>query len=339
MPVVHRDTYEYFDQANAILSGGYINFFPNGYPFLIALIKSLFGTNVNSILLTINILLSTSIIYFIYDISKRVFKIALMALIAALAISVFPNQVNYVRWIITEVPATFFLVGSYFFWLRKKPVLAGTFLGAATIIRTEVLFVFILIIIISLIVERKLELKFILSGLAPILFVGSYCYLKTGNFSLAGHGKTNVLISVTAAGSDIDWEIADKHPEVNTSKKAINLYINNIKENPIEYFKRRILNFWELWGFYPSSAGENRGVLSRVIMGAENFFLLVFGLVGWWKSRKKYIVNLLVVPFFVITCLHVALFSMPRYTYLAEPFLIILAINFLVEKGLRILRN
>ena len=44
LPHYHTDSQDYFLQADAILRGGYTNFFPNGYPFLVALVKTCFGT-------------------------------------------------------------------------------------------------------------------------------------------------------------------------------------------------------------------------------------------------------------------------------------------------------
>ena len=57
LPHIHKDTYEYYKQADTILSGGYTNFFPNGYPFIIALAKLLSASNYNLLLLWLNILL------------------------------------------------------------------------------------------------------------------------------------------------------------------------------------------------------------------------------------------------------------------------------------------
>ena len=39
LPNIHTDSIDYFQQADTLLKGGYTNFFPNGYPFIVALVK------------------------------------------------------------------------------------------------------------------------------------------------------------------------------------------------------------------------------------------------------------------------------------------------------------
>ncbi len=73
LPHIHRDTGDYLKQADALVNGGYINYFPNGYPLLIAFIKIIFGNNFEHILVWTNIILSAATIYFIYAISKKIF--------------------------------------------------------------------------------------------------------------------------------------------------------------------------------------------------------------------------------------------------------------------------
>src|SRR5882757_6052945 len=58
LPNMHKDSYEYYKQADTLLAGGYTNYFPNGYPFLIALVKALSVAHTDSILLWCNILMS-----------------------------------------------------------------------------------------------------------------------------------------------------------------------------------------------------------------------------------------------------------------------------------------
>ncbi len=73
LPHIHRDSIDYFAQAETLLKGGYTNFFPNGYPFLIAFSKITVGNNAQILLLWLNILMSTTTIYLIYDIGRRLF--------------------------------------------------------------------------------------------------------------------------------------------------------------------------------------------------------------------------------------------------------------------------
>lgn len=340
LPNMHKDSYEYYKQADTLLAGGYTNYFPNGYPFLIALVKALSVVHTDSILLWCNILMSSLTIWFVYDIGKRLSGQTSLALAAAGILAVFPSQINYVRWLMTEVPTSFFLLGAFFFYYRRSYAWCGIFFGIAMVVRTNVAPVFFLLLLGHLIFmlrrERPLSARkapftwktqiLLLAGFfGPVLLVSYYSYVKTGAFSVSGNNQINILYSVTASGPYIDFHLGEEHPEINTSGKALHMYIDHMVSSPLQFTRQRLANLWELWGFYASDANGGRGVGSRILLGAGNFFLVVFGLIGWWFYRKEFSVSILLLPFVVVTLLHTFLFAMPRYTYPVEPFMILLA--------------
>ena len=325
LPNMHTDSYGYFEQAESILKSGYINYFPNGYPFIIAFLRLLSEEQYVTMLLWLNILMSTCSIYFVYDISRKIFNNNQIAFLASLILAFFPTQINYVRWLLTEVPTTFFLLGFYFFFLRKKNWSAGLFFGIATVVRTEVLPILILVMFFEFLFYKRVRIAVVTAFLIPVLSISSYCYLKTGQFSMAGHSKVNVMYSITSSGGYVDWYYQDKHPEVKTTGQAVKMYVDYMKENPLRYIKNRLANLWELWGFFPSSSEGSRGLSVRLFIGGINFFLIIFGLAGWWKNRRTFIGNFLIAPFIIVTIVHTLLLTLPRYTYTVEPFLIILA--------------
>ena len=330
LPHVHRDTPEYFKQAKALVNGSYINYFPNGYPLIIAVGNLIFGRNIEPYLLWTNILMATCISLFVYNISKIIFKNTLLALVTIFLFAIYPSQINIVRWLTSEVPTTFFLTGAYFFYLRKHYMLSGLFFSATAIIRTEYLMVLILLILCELILTRKFNARLIIVSIMPLLVLGSYCYFKTGNFSISGHGKVNIMYSVTASGSNVDYEYVHKHPEIVTDKDALNEYLRHIKSTPLLFIQERMANLFELWGI-PSSSEGNRGKTSRFIMGAGNLFLLFFGLAGLWQNKRDFKALILIIPFVVITFIHTLLLTFSRYTVPVEPFMIVLAMWMLVK--------
>jgi len=324
LPNIHTDSYDYFEQANTILKGGYTNFFPNGFPFMVALVKRIAGSSTILVLLWLNIAMSVLNIYFSWDIAGKIFKHEAIALLAAFTMAFFPSQINYVRWLMTEVPCSFLLLGGYFFYYKRRFWLSGLFLGMATLVRTEMFPVFFLLLLLDTICLKRFNWRLVTGTLLPVLLLGSYCYLKTGEFSLAGHGRFNILTSVTASGNHIDFHYADKHPEYNTNAKAAKLYMDTFKHDPVGYIKNRLANLWELWGFYAAPTPSGRTVITRLVIGLGNLFLIVFGLPAWWKNRKDYNVLILIIPFFVVTMVHIVYFAMQRYTYPVEPFMIVL---------------
>ncbi|HEX9512226.1 MAG TPA: hypothetical protein VF939_17160 [Puia sp.] len=324
LPNMHRDSYEYYSQADTLLAGGYTNYFPNGYPLIVALAKSIPRAGTAALLLWLNIILSTLTIYFTYDIAKRILGGITPALLAAFIIAVFPSQINCVRWLTTEVPSAFFLLGAYFFYYRKRYWLSGLFFGLAAVIRTNIAPVFILLLLAELIFLKKINFKVLLGGLLPLLLIASYCYGKTGSFSVSGNTYINILYAVTASGGKVDYHLGDKHPEINTTGKALQMYVDHLKDSPGEFIKQRLANLWELWGC-PSSADGGRGMGSRILLLTGNLFMVILGLTGWWKNRKVFAISILLLPFLVVTPLHTLLIAIPRYAYPVEPFMILLA--------------
>jgi|GEM_PF-650974 len=335
LPHIHKDTPEYFKQAAAILDGGYINYFPNGYPIIIAFGNLIFGKSVELFLLWTNILMAILTLLFVYNISKLVFKNSLLALVTISFLAIYPSQINIVRWLTSEVPTAFFLTGAYFFYLRKQYTLTGLFLSATASIRTEYIMVFGLLILCELLYTRKVNFHLIIAVLLPLALLASYCYSKTGKFSISGHGKVNIMYSVTASGSNVDYEYVHKHPEIITDQDALNEYFRHFKATPLLFIRERMANLFELWGI-PSSSEGNRGKASRFIMGAGNLFLFFFGLMGWWQNRKNFSAFIMIIPFMVITIIHTLLLAFPRYTVPVEPFMIIFSMWILLRlAGLR----
>jgi hypothetical protein len=325
LPHMHKDSWGFFSQADTLLAGGYTDYYPNGYPLIVALFKYIFGSHAEIALLWLNIAFSLCSIGFMYDIAKRISGQASYGLLAAALLAVFPSQINYVRWLTSETPTPFFLIGGYFFYYRRQWALCGIFLALATLIRPNVGPVLVLLAIVHLIHTRRLPPMLIAGFLLPLIILGFYCKSRTGQFSVAGNSRVNILFAVTASGPDVDFSMPDKHPEANTSGKAFHLYIEHAKTDPILFLRQRLANWWELWGFYASPASGTRSIGSRLLLGAGNLFLLGFGLAGWWIQRRNYPVSILIIPFLIITAVHVLLVAMPRYTYPCEAFLLLLA--------------
>jgi 4-amino-4-deoxy-L-arabinose transferase-like glycosyltransferase len=92
-------------------------------------------------LLWLNIILSLFTILLIYLIAENLTKNLYTALLCAAALTFYPTQVNYVHYILTEVPVTFFLALAVYLFQKEKLVYSGLALGFAIIIRTTLVFV------------------------------------------------------------------------------------------------------------------------------------------------------------------------------------------------------
>jgi len=319
----------YFYQSNALLRGEYINYAPNGYPIVIATLSHFIKASLlDDTLLWINIIVGTLTIGLLYKIGSLIFKKPKIALIASLLLALYPNQLNYTRWILTEIPCTFFLVAGYYLYIKNNNFLSGIVVGIASLFRTPVIIVGILISGYNFFIHRKVSLK-LLGGLSiPLICIGSYCFLCTGKFAITGNETVNVVYAIAsytkATNGEIDWNAPKRHPEIKNSSQAWKAYLTHACKYPLEFVKTRLNSFWELWGFYPSSLGGTRTVASRLLIGVCNLFLFVGCLWCLWKNYKKKWIYLFLIPICSLSSIYILLVSMARYTVPMEPFMIIL---------------
>jgi hypothetical protein len=332
LPNWHQDSPDYFKQADALLNGEFINYFPNGLPAIIALVKLIVPNHAETGMLIMNILLAAGTGWFVFQISKTVFNNPVTALIALALIAVFPTQINLTRWLTSEVAATFFLTGSFYFYFNRRFIAAGFFMAFATIVRTEFMFIAFLLIAYELIIQRKLYVKYIVALLIPILITGFYCKTKTGKFAIAGHSTVNILYSIHASGENIDWAIAERYPADFPASEAMKLYFNRMKEEPVPFFKDKWLNYWEMWGL-PSDAKGTRGMPERLLIFMGNLLMLAGGIYTVIKLKRKREVILLTFPFIIITGMHIMMMALQRYIFPVEPFMLILTSYALTMAG------
>jgi hypothetical protein len=331
MPHYTIDSQNYIWQADILKKGGYDNYFPNGYP-LIILIVSMFSPLEHG-LLWLNIIFSLSTILLIYFIAEKLSGNIYIALLSAAVLTFYPTQVNYVHFILTEVPVTFFLALSFYLYQKEKLVYSGLALGFAIIIRTTLIFVpFLFFLYLYLDHKRGEGIKWLLSFLIIPLLLMSYGYIVSGYFTLGRNFTHNIYVTI------------NEHYNASYSKtQGITAYFNYMISTPVQYLKDRVHSFWNLWGFLPSVADGFRGrFIYRILVGLR-FPLLILGIYGFMKSDSKRIPLLLILPAISITLIHTMFFSNTRFTIPAEPFLIILAViglgKFISEKTFQIKRD
>jgi len=142
-----------------------------------------------------------------------------------------------------------------------------------------------------------------------------YGYLVSGDFTLGRNFTHNLYVTI-----DQPYKLSY------TKMHGIEDYFNFLITSPVQFLTDRILSFWNLWGFLPPNAdGFRSGFIFRLLVGLR-FPLLILGIYGYFKSESKKIPLLLILPALSITIIHTIFFSNSRFTFPAEPLLIILAV-------------
>ena len=315
------DTQNYIKQAKLLLDGKYSLYFPNGYPLIIAFFLPLKSfIDLGACLITLNIILSVITVYLIYKICRESFNNKYIAFIAVTIAAVYPNQIKYVHWFLSEVPAAFFITLSLYLFIKKKHILSGASLGMASMIRTTLLPVGILFSLYLFIRKDIPVYKYFTFFSLVILVFLTYGYARTGNFTIGQNAAHNLSIST-------EYSDTASFPRVHLKplNGSLNEYVSYAFSNPSDFFSERFENLWDLWGPMPSWKESWNGRFSFFWKIGVRFPLLILALFGFIISNKNNTSVFSITAIAVITAIHCLYFADPRFTYTIEPFTIILA--------------
>ncbi len=314
MPHYTIDSENYIMQASALKNGGYMVYFPNGYPLLILLVSLIFPMEWG--LLFVNVILSVFTVLLVYLIAEKLTGKFAIAFLSAVIVTFYPNQFNYVHFILTEVPATFFTALSVYLFLKNKMEYSGLAMGLAFIMRTTLILAPVLLFVFMFLRgDKKSGVVYFLSFLIVPITLMTYGYFLTGVFTLGRNFTHNIYITVN-----------QQYSESFTKVQGIQAYINYIITTPGEFIIERFQSLWNMWGFNPVDSPGFKGYqLFRIILGLR-FVIIASGIYGFLKSDKSNKYLCLLMPAVSLTLIHAMFFSNPRFTVPAEPFLIILGV-------------
>ena len=315
------DSQNYIKQAKLLLEGHYSNYFPNGFPLIIAFFLPVENfISLGTSLITLNMVLSLLTIYFVYKICLNSFSNKHIAFVAAAITAAYPNQIKYVHWFLSEVPAAFFITLSLYLFTKKKNILSGAALGMASMIRTTLLPAGILFSLYLFIKKNTHVYKYLAFFSLVILVFLTYGYTRTGVFTIGQNAAHN--LSITTEYSD-----TASFPKVHlkTLNGSLHDYISFAFNNPSDFLSERLENLWDLWGPMPPWGETWKGRSEFLWKIGVRFPLFLLALFGFIVSDKNYTVVFSIIAVASLTIVHILYFADPRFTYAIEPFTIILA--------------
>jgi hypothetical protein len=279
------------------------------------------------ILVSLNILLSTATVAMVCLIALR-WKSNLSTTILAGALAMFwPNQLNYARLILSEVPCGFFAVSAILCYSLRKPLLCGLFAGVASAFRNSLLPLPILLLL-TLMLKKEIRSAMLamLGIMAVLAATATQTYSRTGSFATTG---ADVRLNFITANNSMGEDAKIFYGQIST-EDAAKVYFSGIIEHPSYFLRQRAAAFWVLWGPWPGK-GAGRSTFSRLLIGLR-FLLLIVAVIGFLSSHQTVMDYLLAAPPITVTVVHTMSLGDPRYTYPAEPFLIILAAGYLAHR-------
>jgi len=327
LPWFSTDTFSYFEMADGILFGKPISFFPNGYPLIVAGVKFFVGKErLPLALIILNILLSSAIIPMSFLIAKK-FLNTNQSLFAAFLVAIWPNQLNYVRQLLSEVPSTFFLVFAVYLTSRTRQLFsvpAGALFFFSGMIRSTIFPVGWLSSFFLFVIGWKKKAFLLTLGLVISLFASEALYRSEVIRPPSNLGD-NLLLSISNSSEEgIDWASVKKFSD-HERRAPYQSYISFAISKPTTFTRQRLSAFWELWGPWPNSGDKDmpRPLMKRILIGIR-FAAFLLALFSAIKLRSNPYVILCSIPIVIITAIHTATFSGPRFTYTIEPLLLIL---------------
>lgn len=329
----NTDSYAYIKQAEAIISGQPFGYFPNGYPFIIALAKITAGESLCIyFLLLLNVLLSSSSVILCYLIGRKIFD-EKTGVIIAVVLMFYPNQLNYVREIMSEVPAEFFLVAGLYAFLRRRYFISAILLLVTSYIRTEFIPVALILGLILILRDKTwMNVYKYAAGVIVVILVVAVIRYEGVVEPPANLGK-NLLIAVNT-NSQEGLTFSTNRYSKDQIAHPITTYLSFVGSHPSKFISQRLWSFWEFWGPWPGDGNDpsaRRSTLAKCIIGTRFFFLILalFSIFLYWHRWEPWV---LLMPVLVITTVHFLFYSTPRYEYVIEPLVIILAMG-----GLKVL--
>lgn len=324
------DTFDYFDMADAILAGHPYSAFPNGYPILIAITKTFFRPGlVPSVLISLNVVFSTLIVWMTTVMAKKMTGSELMACVAGFGIALYPIQLNYVRLMLTEVPTTFLLTLSVFLLLRRNYFSSGLSFCLTTLLRSSALPVLPILIGYYLFhpnpgITKRQAVSYLV-GLMTVLTLYSGL-IVCGVVKTSSNLTVNLLTSSKPYNQGDNFFSIDRFT-IEEKQNPLRTYINFALNNPVEYVRQRLLSLQELWG-WPVTVdhiGVSRSIATKIVVSVR-IPLIVLVIIGFWRGPRDYDTWILFSPIIAITSVHFLMHSSPRYTTVVEPCLIVLAV-------------
>ncbi len=324
LAVQSTDTFSYFEMADAIAKGAPMSYFPNGYPLIVAAVKVAVGdARLVPVLLLLHVLMSTAVVVASFAIARRL-TTRRVALLATALVAFWPNQLNYTRQLITEVPSAFFLTLALAAALAARPLSSGLLFAAATVTRSSLFPAGPLVAACLFVGRRRLPAGLLVAGFVFGLAL-ELVLVRLGVIQSASNFGSNLVIAVgSTSGQGVDYSarvFSDQE-----KAQPVLTYLTFAAHHPADFLWQRFSALWELWGPWPNAgdAGAPRSTATRLAIGLR-FPALLLAIVAFWVGRRRLEIWCVAMPILAVTVVHTVFFSTARFTFPAEPPLLVLA--------------
>lgn len=317
------DSRGYFEQADSILAGAPVAHFPNGFPLLVALAKlALPPAAVPAGLMALQVLLSTAVVALAFSMARALTRCAAAGLAAALLLAVYPNQLVYLHYLLSDVSACFLVTLGTHALVRQRFAAAGVLLASTALFRSTLAPVAPLACLLVGLCGDAPRARAALrlaagASLVALLFLAG---VAGGVVRPSANLGSNLLLAVSDTSSGFGWSKQGFGPAERAAPLAT--YLRFALEHPGAFWLQRASSLYELWGPYPLDAP--RAVWENLLIGLR-FPLLLAALFSLAARRRQWQAWAVALPPAVLTAVHTAFFSTPRFAFAVMPLVVVLA--------------
>ncbi len=312
-----------------------------GYPLFLALTLHL-GFPLSAQIL--QLILDALSAFFIFKIGVLLWG-RRVGVVAGLSYSIYYYAIKQCVIIMPETLFVFFVVLSFYFYYYgrdqqsyKKIVLAGLFASFAVLTKEILVFYYIAWGISTLLLEcgkgrrcmmgaTALFLGVYILSLAPWILRSSLAHKRftlwtdVSGFTL--YLGNNPTVNPRLKGEDWTLKVNTAlPPDVSSDKVHKDAAVQYIKARPRTFVKNALFKLGRFW--YP--VYSDSPLLIKIYGGLLFIYMVLFGGVGLWQNRKRWVELL---PFWgmlvYLSCINSITIASIRYRFVLEPFLLLLA--------------
>ena len=283
-------------------------YWPVGYPAFLAGMFAMFGSHLIVIKIA-NLLLGCITAWLIYSVASMVFSNNYVGKLAMLLYTIYPNQIGYTALPLTEILFTFTLLSAVWIFARSQSIwaalLCGAIMGAATLIKTQIV-IFPALLLLGFAWHHRQLITFkrfiAISGalyVACVLVIapwtlrnysvfGTFVLVST-NGGMALYNGNNPLANGDVVPNDLIPEELRPRPATQMAQdlQARDAALRWITANPgrvLSLLPKKIWRLWapdgeSEWGFQAGYAGyDEHYLLFRGIRAINQAFYFVIGM-------------------------------------------------------------
>jgi 4-amino-4-deoxy-L-arabinose transferase-like glycosyltransferase len=305
------------------IGASYTAYWPMGYPYFLSLMFHIAGPSVLAGLLA-NILLSCGIVVLVYCLTHRVTQQPQLAIIAAVAYSLLPSQIEWNSVLGSEALFTFLLLSSLYTYLLAEgrswiswTFISGLILGIACTVRPiPLLFPLFVFVFERWVQRRSWKRAAIHTGLLWLACLIAICPLTIRNYLALHHfvlvstnGGVNLWQGTKSSGGYFwSWNptvnplLAAGSNEVLENQIGIHAFLQFVQYHPwmflVDGVKKIFFLYWVDWNVVSVTFQAVTPPLSRGVISAMMWFntvvywgwmvFAVWGIREWFRRSAKH---------------------------------------------------